>query len=179
MTGLKKIRVVFIVLLAVFAAADVALVGYLLWGGVSNGSERRAEEQKLREELTAKTSQSSPLDGMDQKLIKSREDVRHLYDARVPAYWSDIAAELYKLENANGVSSESIRYKPEGTGLPNLQRVEIDTGVSSDYLKIAHFINDLERDRFLFVIDQVSVVGQPTGIVQLQIKLETFLKGAA
>ena len=66
MTGLKKIRIVFIVLLAVFAAADVALVGYLLWGGVSNGSERKAEEQKLREELAAKTSQSSPLDGMDQ-----------------------------------------------------------------------------------------------------------------
>jgi hypothetical protein len=63
--------------------------------------------------------------------------------------------------------------------LPNLERVNIETAVAGDYLKIAHFINALERDKLLFIIDQIALSAPPGGLVQLQIKFETFMKEAA
>jgi hypothetical protein len=34
----------------------------------------------------------------------------------------------------------------------------------------------MEQDKFVFVINQVSLTGQEGGVVSLQIKCETFLK---
>lgn len=179
MTRLERMRRAFIVLIAVSLVMDVALVVYLFWGG-SNKTSRQAEEQQLRQELAMKTQQVAPLINIDKKLVGTRADIKKFYAESVPSHWSQISAELHKLEQANGISEQGFRFAPpEETGLPQLQRVKIETGVSGEYGKITHFINALERDKVLFVINQVSVTGQATGTVQLQIKFETFLRGAA
>jgi hypothetical protein len=46
-------------------------------------------------------------------------------------------------------------------------------------LKLAHFINALERDKLLFVINQITLSAPSGGVVQLQMKFQTFLKEAA
>ena len=169
----------FIVLLVVFFAADLGLLGYLFWPGSSTPASRRALQQQLTAELMIKRREGKPLIGMDQKLVDTRAEIKKFYADRISARYSEISSELHKLETANGVGQQGIRYTQEKTELPNVQRVLITTGVVSDYVKIAHFINALERDPLLFIIQEITVTGQPAGTVQLQIKLETFLKGAA
>jgi hypothetical protein len=44
---------------------------------------------------------------------------------------------------------------------------------------VAKFINALEQSDLIFIIDQVSLSGQESGTVSLQIKFETFLREAA
>ena len=51
--------------------------------------------------------------------------------------------------------------------------------MSGDYSKIPRFINALERDKMLFLITQLSLNGQEGGVVQVQIKFDTFLKETA
>lgn len=180
MNKLERTRTVFIVLIAILLVMDLALVAYLFWPGGSNQPSRKAEEQQLHQELAMKTLQLEPLKGIDQKLVTTRADIKKFYGERVFNHWSQISGELHKLEQANGISEQGFRFAPpEDTGLPDLRRVKIETGVSGEYGKIARFINALERDKLLFVINQVSVSAQPTGTVQLQIKFETYLKGAA
>jgi Tfp pilus assembly protein PilO len=177
-TKLERMRTLFIYLLLILLVLDAGLLAYLFWPGGSNQASRRAQEQQLQQELLRKTREVAPLRGIDKKLIDTRADIKKFYAERVPSYWSQISGELHKLEQANGISEQGIRYTAEDAGLPNLQRVKIDTTVASDYVKIARFINALERDKFLFLINQVSVSQQPAGTVQLQIKFETFLKAA-
>lgn len=179
MTGFQKTQIVFMVLIATFVAIDLGLAGYLFWGSGSSGEALKIEEQQLQQQLNAKTGAVVAPHGIEKKLEETRTDIKKFYNQRVPGYWSQIASELHKLETANGVTEQNIRYAADDTTLPGVQRVKIDTAVASDYPKIARFINALERDQLLFVIDQISVSGQPAGTVQLQIKLETFLKGAA
>ncbi len=50
--------------------------------------------------------------------------------------------------------------------------------MSGEYPKLAHFINAIEQDKMLFVIDEVTLSSQQNGMVTLQIKLHTFLKEA-
>ena len=42
--------------------------------------------------------------------------------------------------------------------------------------KVARFINALEQDKFVFIINQITLNGSEGGLVSLQIKFETFLK---
>lgn len=176
--NLERIRTIIISLLGLLLLVDAGLAVYLLWPGGGSGP-RRAEEQQLQQELVQKSKELAPLKGIDKKLVATRADIKKFYDDRIPEYWSQISSELHKLEQENGIPTQAYHYTTEDSGLPDLERVKVDTGVASDYVKIAHFINALERDKYVFLIKQVSVTQQPaTGTVQFQIKFETFLKVA-
>ena len=176
MTSLKKLRTRFTLILAILLAIDVGLVAYLLWPG---RSDARAEERQLQQEYLVKSRQVAPLIGMDKKLERTRDDIKAFNSDRVLGRWSQISNELHKLAQQSGVSLESISYKPEDSGIPNLQVVTIGTGIGGDYVKIVHFINALERDKVLFVINQIELQAQQGGMVELKISFETFLKEAA
>jgi type IV pilus assembly protein PilO len=172
-------RTLFIILLAIFVAVDIGLLCYLFWPGSSNPKSRQAEEKQLQQNEKLVQSQVAPLRGIDKKLVDVRAAIKKFDADHVPAYQSVISSELHKLEQENGVSEQGVHYATEDAGIPGIERLKVDTGVAGDYLKIAHFINALERDKLLFLIHQITVSGQPAGTVELQIKFETFLKGAA
>lgn len=172
---MQKLRNRFIVLLAILLVIDVGLVVYLLWPR----SDAHAEEQQLQQQVLVMTRQVAPLHGIEKKLEDTRTNFKTFYGDRVLGHWSQISSELHKLAQANGVTLQAIKYKADDSGLPNLQVVSIETGIAGDYLKIVHFINALERDKLLFVINLVALRGQTGGTVELQISFETFLKEAA
>jgi Tfp pilus assembly protein PilO len=177
MTPLGPMRQKFIVVLLVLSAASLALVVYLLWPGRSTQAEQQREEHDLRQQLTRINREVAPLQGIDEKLIKTRADVKKFYDQHVASRWSEVSEEINKLAHENGFAPPPIRYKTEDTGLPELQRVKADITLSGDYAKIAHFINALERDKLVFNVTQIVLNGQQGGgSVDLQIKVDTFLK---
>ncbi len=181
MQRMDRIRIIFISLLALFLAADAGLIGYLLWPGTSREAHRQ-EEKQLQLTLAQLRTQVTPLRGIEKKLVDTRANIKKFYDNRVPAYESEISSEIHKLEQETGVSQGSVHYAADNSGLPNVDRIKLDFAVLGDYPKLARFINALERDKWLFVINQVSLTGgqgQNAGTVQLQIRCETFLKGAA
>lgn len=178
MTRLETLRRIILFLLGFLLLVDAGLAVYLLWPGGS-GAARRAQEQQLQQELAQKSKDVAPLVGIDKTLVSTRAQIKKFYEDRVPPSWSQISSELHKLQQENGIPTESYRYTTQDSGLPDVELVEVDTGVNTDYGKIAHFINALERDKYIFLIKQVSVSQQPTtGTVQFQIKFETFLKAA-
>jgi Tfp pilus assembly protein PilO len=148
-----------------------------LWPGRGTQTEQRREEQDLRLHLTHATREAAPLDRLDEKLGKTRVDVKKFYDQHVASRWSEVSEEINKLAQENGFAPPPIHYKTDDTGLPDLQRVKADITLSGDYAKIAHFINALERDRLVFNVTQIVLTGQQGGAaVDLQIKVDTFLK---
>jgi Tfp pilus assembly protein PilO len=177
-SGVQKLRKRFTLLLAIFLAVDVLLVGYLLWPASSTRA-REDEERQLQQDLAVKTRQVAPLIGIENKLQDTRANIKKFYADRILSQSSQISTELHRLAQQSGVTMQGIRYKVEQAGLQNLQRVDIDTGISGDYLKIAHFINAVERDKLLFVINQISLSAPSGGMVQLQMKFQTFLKETA
>jgi Tfp pilus assembly protein PilO len=177
MTALGPMRQNFIIGLLVLAAVNLVLAGYLLWPGRLTQAELQRQEHDLRQQLARITRETAPLDGIDQKLIKTRADVKKFYEQHVANRWSVVSEEINKLAQENGFAPPPIRYKTEDTGLPDLQLVKADITLSGDYAKIAHFINALERDKLMFNVTQVVLNGQQGGgSVDLQIKVDTFLK---
>jgi hypothetical protein len=54
----------------------------------------------------------------------------------------------------------------------------MDASVSGDYRPIVEFINGLERDKMFFLVNGINLSGQQTGMVNLRIRLTTYLRAA-
>ena len=180
MSNLKVMRQRLMVAAIVLAVLNVAFVVYLFRPGGSSKDAMQAQVDRLNAQLAHKKLEAEPLVGVDKKLAQTRIAVQKFYEERVISRFSQISEQVQKLALANGVSAtQVIRYKPEDTGLPNLQKVEIETSIAGDYATIAHFINALERAKPLFLINEVSLSSPQGGMVELRITFETFLKETA
>jgi Tfp pilus assembly protein PilO len=180
MRNLSRIKKRFFTVLTVLAVIDVVLLAYLFWPGSSNAS-RKAREAELQQNLKSLNREVGPLKDIDRTLVKTRSDIAVFYKERIPDRWSEISSELDKLSRDAGVTPQAIHYstkQTEKSDLPGIQPVEIDTSVSGEYGKVARFINSLEQDKLLFIIEQVTLSGQEGGTVTLAIKFQTFLKEA-
>lgn len=181
MNNLAKTRQMFTLILSVLGALDLLLIIYLLLPG-SSPSSRLAQEQALREQEKTLSREVTPLKGIDKQLAQTRVDVKKFYEQKVPNQFSQISQHLEKLMQETGVTSSAIRYKQEPNNstekntLPDVQRISIDTTISGEYAKVARFINAMEQDKFVFIIDQIALNSQESGVVSLEIKFETFLK---
>jgi Type II secretion system (T2SS), protein M subtype b len=181
MSSLMKVRKQFTLVMAVLGAVDLLLIIYLLLPG-SSPTARLAQEEALREQKNTLHSEVSPLIGIDKKLAGTRVDVKKFYEQKVPSQFSQISQHLEKLMQETGVTTAGIRYNQdrnasnEKNELPDVQRINIETTVTGEYAKVARFINAMEQDKFVFIIDQIALTSQESGVVSLQIKFETFLK---
>jgi Type II secretion system (T2SS), protein M subtype b len=173
MSDWKPIRQRFLVAVAVLGAIVLALLGYLLWP--RTGRLDKASLAQTRDSLTREVARISDP-------TQTREDLKQLYARNIPDRFSSISEELEKLFRESGVSQQAISYKPESdqkSGLPGVQQITVETTVTGDYLKVARFINSMERSQLLFIIDRISLTSQEGGKVSLQITFDTFLKPAA
>ena len=184
MNHLEKMRKQFTTILAILGGVSLLLIIYLLLPG-SSPSARAAQEASLKEQEQTLNREVTPLIGIDKKLAQTRVDVKKFYEEKVPGQFSQISQQLEKLMKDAGVTTTGIRYgqdrnpSTEKNELPDVQRINIETTVTGEYAKVARFINAMEQDKFVFIIDQISLNSQEGGVVSLQIKAETFLKEGA
>ena len=54
----------------------------------------------------------------------------------------------------------------------------MDAGISGSYPEIMRFVNSLERDQNFFVVRTMSLTGQQGGLVNLRLRVSTWLRPA-
>lgn len=170
-----KVRVVLIAMLCVDVAAIVLLFSPL----IGSSDSRRNQLDQLWRELQLKTQQVKPLHGMDQKVALASQQIDWFYKDRLPAQDSAIFGEIGKVAAENGVKVLTARSKVEDPEPIALRPVTVEADLSGNYLQLVRFINALERDKMFFIIDSVTLGGEQSGPVKLQMKLQTYLKTGA
>jgi type IV pilus assembly protein PilO len=131
---------------------------------------------QLQTELNTKTRQVAPLKDLPQKVVLARREISDFYTKRFPSQSSQIQTELGKLAGENHVSIEHATYNVKDTEEGGLQPIEMEAVLVGNYTSVARFINALERDQMFFIINGVALGGAPQGPVNLNMKLETYLK---
>ena len=126
-------------------------------------------------ELKALQLQTAPLKGLDKRVDLTRDQIKAFYDKRIPANYSSILAEIGALEVKSGVRLSRMQYT-QGLSGRDLTEIAMDAGVTGDYTQIMHFINSLERDKTFFVIRQMGLTGQQGGLVNLRLRVSTWLR---
>ena len=150
----------------------------VLWHDAGAHSPDAIAQQRVARKAT--DAAAEPLRGVDAKVAESTAQADRFYRERLPASYSDVAAELGVLTKRSGVRLTHVNYTPAvvmpGTS-DELTEVKMDASLSGDYRPLVQFINSLERDRVFFVINGVTLNGQQTGLVNLRLRLTTYLRG--
>jgi type IV pilus assembly protein PilO len=171
----QKIKMALIGMLCLDAVAAVLLFSPL----VGSAESRRVQLDQLWREVQQKTRQVEPLRGMDKKVALAGQQIDDFYKERLPAQDSAIFERIGKVASQSGVKVLQAKSKVDDPEPVGLRPITIDAELSGDYLQLVRFINALERDKMFFIIDSVTLGGQQTGPVRLQMKLETYLKAGA
>jgi len=176
MPDLRQTRKKLKLTLAVLAGLDLLAAVLYFSPVVGSADSRRMELNQLQAELTAKTRQVAPLKDLPQKVNIAKGQISDFYKNRFASQNSQIYTELGKVAAANGVKIDQVRYKPADTTSNGLLPIEMEADLSGSYTSLAHFINAIERDEMFFVINSVTLGGEPQGAVKLNVKLEAYLK---
>jgi type IV pilus assembly protein PilO len=179
MPDLRKTRKSLTTALAVMAGVDLLAAIVYFSPLVGSAETRRDELNQLQIELTSKTRLVAPLQNLPQKVLLANSQIIQFYEKRFPAQESEIVDRFGKLAAANGVKPEQARYKRDEEGPGRLQPLEIEADLAGNYIALAHFINALERDEMFFIINSVTLGGEPQGPVKLNVKLEAYLKAGS
>jgi type IV pilus assembly protein PilO len=126
-------------------------------------------------ELKAMDLQTAPLRGLDKRVAASRADIDTFYQKRIPANYSTIASRVGELMVKSRVRMSRVQYS-QGKPGADLTEISMDAGISGAYPDIMQFVNSLERDQTFFVIRSMSLTGQQGGLVNLRLRVSTWLR---
>jgi type IV pilus assembly protein PilO len=148
---------------------------FLAWNTLRASSEEQLQQQQaayrtLQIEMT-------PVRGLPQKVSLSSKQADEFFAARFPANYSTISAAVNDLAAKNSVRLTSLAYSPR-PALPGLAEVRMDASLSGEYASLMHFINGLERSKTFFLIDGLTLTGSQGGLVNLRLRLTTYLHGS-
>jgi type IV pilus assembly protein PilO len=146
---------------------------------VGSSESRRQQLNDMQAELNAKTRQVAPLKDLPHKVDLAGQQISEFYKKRFPSTNSQILTEIGKVTSANGVRIQQGKYKEKDSELGNLEPIEMEYDLEGNYTQLAKFINALERDDMFFIINNVTLGGEPRGAVRLTVKLETYLKAGS
>lgn len=145
------------------------------WSATNSSSTSALAGKQL--ELKALVLETQPLRGLDKRVAQSRQEIKDFYARRIPANYSSIATRIGELQVASGVQLSRVQYAqgPPGT---DLTEITMDAGISGAYPQIMRFVNGLERDPNFFVIRAMALTGQQGGLVNLRLRLSTWMRPA-
>ena len=141
------------------------------------GASREDQYQQAQLQLTQLRIQTAKLNGLPEKVDLSRKDAEKFYTQRIPANYSSILAELGTLAQKNNIRLTRAGYT-QTAAIAGLAELRIDANLAGEYSGVMHFMNGLERDKSFFVISAVTLTGQQGGLVNLRLRLNTYLHAA-
>ena len=162
---------------ALLVLVNLVLLTRLVLAWNTLHTDRPEEIQQQQATLRATELQTRPLRELPAKVKISAEDAERFYAARVPGNNSTIIAELGALAQKSNVRLSRGQYV-QVPAIHNMAEERIDASLSGDYVPMMHFINGLERDKIFFVIRGLTLTGQQGGMVNLRLRLTTYLHGA-
>jgi len=64
----------------------------------------------------------------------------------------------------------------QGAAGANLTEIVMDASITGEYPQIMRFVNSLERNQTFFVIRGMQLTGQQGGLVNLRLRVSTWLR---
>ncbi len=163
----------FAVLLAVVIGLSIRFG--LDWKATNSSSTDALKAKQVQ--LQALELQTAPLRGLGQRVEDSRTQVQAFYLNRISPSYSSIAARIGALALKGPVRLTRVQYT-QGPPGSDLTEISMDAGITGGYPQIMRFVNSMERDQTFFVIRALSLTGQQGGVVNLRLRVSTWLRPA-
>jgi hypothetical protein len=145
------------------------------WAATNGSSSNALAGKQL--ELKALDIETAPLRGLDKRVAESSAQIKAFYAKRIPPNYSSILSRIGELEVKSEARLSRVQYT-QGPPGSDLTEITMDAGITGSYPQIMHFVNSMERDPNFFVIRAMSLTGQSGGLVNLRLRVSTWLRPA-
>lgn len=178
---LRDLRTQLLVAVGVLLLLCVAAIALLLSPAGRSRIAREQEYERLRIEKNEKTMIAAPVQGMDKKIAAAREEEAQFNGERLAQRYSTMSEQLSRIATEAGVNVSTVKYDAradKGTP-PGYDGVGITIQVQGSYEQDMRFINAVERQKMMLLIDAVSFGGMQGDTLTVSVHLSTFLRSAA
>jgi len=163
-----------------FAVLLVAVIGLSIrlavdWAATSGSSTDALAGKQVQ--LKALDMETAPLRGLDKRVDESRAQMKSFYAKRIPPNYSSIDRRIGELALKGPVRLSRVQYTQGPAGV-DFTEISMDSTISGDYPQIMRFVNGVERDQTFFVIRAMQLTGQQGGLVNLRLRVSTWLRPA-
>jgi len=178
---LRDIRTQLLIVVGVLLFLDVAAIALLVSPAGRSRAARQQEYEQLRMEKIEKTQAATPSQGMDQKIATAREEEAQFDNERLAWRYSAMSEQLAHLAAESGVSVSDVKYdvRNEKDTPPGYDGIGITIQVRGGYEQNIRFINAVERQKMMLMIDAVTFGGMQGDTLTVSVHLSTFLMSAA
>lgn len=187
---LRDVRTQLLIAVVVLLLLDVAAVAVLLSPAGRSRSARQQQYEQLRMVKMEKAKAAASTQGMDQKIATAREQEQDFDRERLTGRYSAMSEQLSNIAREAGVSVTDVKYDEKGdnehgnkekeiSAPPGYDGIGIAIQVHGSYAQDMHFINAVERQKMLLLIDAVSFSGMQGDELTVMVHLTTFLRSAA
>lgn len=143
------------------------------WSATSGSSADELESKQVQ--LKALELQTAPLRGLDKRVEETRGQLKAFYLDRIPPNYSSIDRRIGQLALKGPVKLSRVQYT-QGPPGSDLVEISIEAGITGNYPQIMRVVNSLERDQNFFVIRAMALSGQQGGLVNLRLRVSTWLR---
>jgi type II secretory pathway pseudopilin PulG len=191
MTGnLRDVRTQLLIVVAVLLLLGLAAIAVLVSPAGRSRSARQQQYEQLRLYKIEKTMEAAATQGMGQKIATAREQEADFNRERLVGRYSAMSEQLSHIAGEAGVSVSHVQYdehseRTERSGRsdketpPGYDGIGITIQVHGSYAQDIRFINAVERQKMLLLIDGVSFSGMHGEELSVSVHLSTFLRSAA
>lgn len=159
---------------ALLLGLNLYLAVSLFFAWRAAGSSRQDEISQAQITYAQLQVQNRRLAGLPIKVDQARTGADAFYKERIPPTYSAMLSELGALSQQSGIHLTRLSYT-QTPAIADLAEIRIDGNMSGEYTAIMRFINSVERDKMFFVIDTLTLTGQQAGLVNLRLRMTTYL----
>ena len=178
---LRDIRTQLLIVAGVVLLFAVAAIAVLLSPAGRSRDVRVQLYEQLRLEKIAKSKRAASTRGMEAKIAEAREQEAAFTQDRLASRYSAMSEQLSKIAHDAGVKVSDVKYD-ERTGKeapPGYESIGITVQVRGTYAQDMRFINEVERQKMLLLIDAVGFSGMQGEDLTVSVHLSTYLRSAA
>jgi type IV pilus assembly protein PilO len=159
---------------------NLVLLTRLFFAWHAASSDQTADYEAGHVTYVQLQAQMSHLQGLPEKVDQARKDADVFYEKLIAPNYSTMAGELGTLAAKDNVRLTRAQY-PAAPAINGLTEIRVDASLSGEYTQLMHFINDLERDKnhVFFVINALTLSGQQGGLVNLRLRMTTYLRSSS
>lgn len=163
-----------------FLVFDIVLGTRLLLAWHRSSSDQTAQYNADLASFGRLQTNAAKLRNLPAELEQSEQGAEHFFSARIEPSDSAMISDLGALATRDRVRLSRAGYAPQAA-LPGIVEMRIEANVAGQYPDIMHFINDVERDKehAFFIIRSVVLTGQQGGLVNLRLRIDTYMRADA
>lgn len=182
---LRDVRTQLLIAVAVLLLLDIAAVAVLLSPAGRSPKARQQAYEQLRLVKMNKARSTVSTKDMDHNIAAARQQEQDFDRDRLTVHYSEMSELLSHIAGEAGVNVSDVKYDEhaakgkEKTTPPGYEGIGITMQVHGSYTQDMRFINAVERQHMLLLIDSVSFGGMQSDELTVSVHLTTYLRSAA